>query len=203
MPVQYVTWLGRALHGDLGRSLELHEPVLQLVAARFVNTLILVTSAMLVAAVIGIVAGTLAALHAHTAIDRTLMLLALTANSTPSFWLGLALILVFSLGLRLLPSSGMVSARGDGGPLDLAAAPDLAIGDVGGDFGGLDRAHDSRVIAGSADAGVRARRARQGFARKRAGAATRAEKRLAARAHRDGFADGRAAGWGRDHRDDL
>jgi peptide/nickel transport system permease protein len=48
------------------------------------------------------------------------MLVTLTANSTPSFWLGLVLILVFSLGLRWLPASGMVSARGDGGPLDVA-----------------------------------------------------------------------------------
>jgi peptide/nickel transport system permease protein len=93
--------------------------VLQLVTARYADTLILAVSAMLFAAVFGIVAGTFAALHAHTAIDRALMLLTLTANSTPSFWLGLVLILVFSLGLRLLPSSGMVSARGDGGPLDL------------------------------------------------------------------------------------
>jgi len=119
VPVQYATWLGRALRGDLGRSLELHEPVLQLVIARYANTLILAVTAMLFAAVFGILAGTLAALHAHTVFDRVLMLLALTANSTPSFWFGLALILVFSLGLRLLPSSGMVSARGDGGPLDV------------------------------------------------------------------------------------
>jgi peptide/nickel transport system permease protein len=48
------------------------------------------------------------------------MLITLVANSTPSFWLGLVLILVFSLTLRLLPSSGMSSARGDGGPFDLA-----------------------------------------------------------------------------------
>jgi peptide/nickel transport system permease protein len=119
VPVQYVTWLGRAVRGDLGRSLELHEPVLQLVTSRYANTLLLAVSAMLFAAVFGILAGTFAALRAHTVVDRALMLLALTANSTPSFWLGLALILVFSLGLRLLPSSGMVSARGNGGPLDL------------------------------------------------------------------------------------
>ena len=119
VPVQYISWLGRALHGDLGRSLELHEPVLELVLSRYANTLILAVSAMLVAGVFGILAGTLAALHPHTLVDRLLMLLALTANSTPSFWLGLALILVFSLGLKLLPSSGMVSARGDGGPLDV------------------------------------------------------------------------------------
>src|SRR6266571_1009125 len=133
VPVQYVTWLGRALHGDLGRSLELHEPVLQLVTARYANTLILATSAMLVAVLFGVLSGTVAALHAHTMWDRALMLLALTANSTPSFWLGLALILIFSLGLKLLPSSGMVSARGNGGPLDVLqhlVLPSLTLGAI-------------------------------------------------------------------------
>jgi ABC-type dipeptide/oligopeptide/nickel transport system permease component len=120
VPIQYLTWLGRALQGDLGRSLELHEPVLQLVLARYSNTLILATCAMLFAAGTGIVAGTVAALRPHTWLDRLVMLATLTANSTPSFWLGLVLILVFSLGLRVLPASGMVSARGDGGLLDVA-----------------------------------------------------------------------------------
>ena len=133
VPMQYVTWLGRALHGDLGRSLELHEPVLQLVISRYSNTLVLVVSGMLFAAVVGILAGTLAALHPHTVLDRALMLVALTANSTPSFWLGLVLILIFSLGLKLLPSSGMVSARGDGGILDVLQhllLPSLTLGAI-------------------------------------------------------------------------
>jgi peptide/nickel transport system permease protein len=133
VPVQYVTWLGRALHGDLGRSLELHEPVLQLVLNRYVNTLILASSAIVLATIFGVLAGTIAALHPHTLLDRALMLVALTANSTPSFWLGLALILVFSLGLKLLPSSGMTSARGDGGPLDVAQhliLPSITLGAI-------------------------------------------------------------------------
>src|SRR5512132_4155834 len=57
VPIQYITWLGRALQGDLGRSLELHEPVLQLVLSRYGNTLVLATCAMLFAAVTGVVAG--------------------------------------------------------------------------------------------------------------------------------------------------
>ncbi len=118
VPVQYITWLGRALRGDLGRSIELHEPVLALVLSRYGNTLILAASAMAFASITGVLAGALAALRPHTVVDRVVMLVALTANSTPSFWLGLALILVFSLGLHLLPSSGMVSARGDGGGVD-------------------------------------------------------------------------------------
>jgi peptide/nickel transport system permease protein len=119
VPVQYVTWLGRALHGDLGRSLELNEPVLPLVLSRYANTLVLAACAMLFAGLTGVLAGAVAALRPHTLVDRVVMLIALTANSTPSFWLGLVLILVFSLTLRLLPSAGMVSARGDGGLLDV------------------------------------------------------------------------------------
>src|SRR5262249_3346888 len=119
VPVNCAAGRGGSPRGALGRPLDLHEPVLQLVIARYANTLILAVSAMLFAAVFGILAGTLAALHAHTVIDRGLMLLPLAAHSTPRFWLGLAAILVFSLGRRVLPSSGMVSARGDGGPLDV------------------------------------------------------------------------------------
>jgi peptide/nickel transport system permease protein len=119
VPVQYVTWLGRALRGDLGRSLELHEPVLGLVISRYGNTLILAASAIVFASLSGVLLGTVAALRPHTFLDRIVMLVALTANSTPSFWLGLTLILVFALGLHVLPSSGMVSARGDGGVLDV------------------------------------------------------------------------------------
>jgi peptide/nickel transport system permease protein len=119
VPVQYVTWLGRALQGDLGRSLELHEPVLNLVLSRYGNTLLLAVAAMVFAGVTGILAGTLAALRPHTLLDRLVMLVTLTANSTPSFWLGLVLILVFSLTLHWLPSSGMDSARGDGGTFDV------------------------------------------------------------------------------------
>ncbi|HEY3064116.1 MAG TPA: ABC transporter permease [Chloroflexota bacterium] len=133
VPIQYITWLGRAVQGDLGRSLELHEPVLQLVLSRYGNTLILASCAMLFAGVFGIFAGTLAALRPHTWLDRAVMLVTLTANSTPSFWLGLVLILVFSLGLRWLPSSGMVSARGDGGLLDVAqhlVLPSITLGAI-------------------------------------------------------------------------
>jgi peptide/nickel transport system permease protein len=119
VPVQYLTWLSHAVHGDLGRSLQLHQPVLELVLSRYGNTLLLAVSAMLLATAVGIGAGTVAALHPHTLIDRAVMLVALLGNSTPSFWLGLALILVFSLGLKLLPSSGMTSARGSGGPVDV------------------------------------------------------------------------------------
>jgi ABC-type dipeptide/oligopeptide/nickel transport system permease component len=120
VPVQYVTWLGRAVRGDLGRSLELHEPVLQLVLSRYGNTLILAAAAMGFAASIGVFAGSMAALRPHTWLDRAVMTITLVANSTPSFWLGLALILLFSLTLRWLPAAGMTNPRGDGGVFDVA-----------------------------------------------------------------------------------
>lgn len=82
VPVQYFTWLSHALHGDLGRSLQLHQPVLQLVLSRYSNTLLLAVSAMLLATSVGIAAGTVAALHPHTPIDRAVMLVALVGNST-------------------------------------------------------------------------------------------------------------------------
>jgi peptide/nickel transport system permease protein/oligopeptide transport system permease protein len=81
IPIQYLTWLGRALHGDLGRSLELHEPVLQLVLTRYVNTLILASSAIVLATTFGVLAGTIAALHPHSALDRALMLARMTRAS--------------------------------------------------------------------------------------------------------------------------
>src|SRR5207244_11064264 len=117
--LQYVSLLGHALQGDLGRALELHEPVLNLVLSRYGNALRLAVAAMVFARVTGILAGMLAALRPHTLLDRLVMLVTLTANSTPSFWLGLVLILVFSLTLHWLPSSGMDSARGDGGTFDV------------------------------------------------------------------------------------
>lgn len=131
--VQYVTWLGRALQGDLGRSIELNEPVLPLVLARYGNTLILAFCAMVFATALGILAGTVAALRPHTVVDRVVMMLALVANSTPSFWLGLALILLFSLTFPILPSSGMTAARGDGGPLDVPqhlVLPTVTLGSI-------------------------------------------------------------------------
>src|SRR5215207_8972969 len=85
IPTQYLTWLGRTLRGDLGRSLELHEPVLGLVLARYGNTLLLASAAMLFAGITGVFAGTVAALRPHSLLDRVVMVITLMANSTPSF----------------------------------------------------------------------------------------------------------------------
>jgi peptide/nickel transport system permease protein len=117
--VQYVTWLGHVVRGDFGDSIQLHRPVAAEVLERFRATLLLATAAMLVSFTFGIGLGLLAALRANGALDRALMSVLLIGISLPPFWIGLILIIAFSLFLRWLPPTGMISATGGGGPLDV------------------------------------------------------------------------------------
>jgi peptide/nickel transport system permease protein len=117
--VQYLSWLSRVVRGDLGESIQLHRPVLAEVAERFRGTLILALAAMVVAFSVGIAFGVVAALRANTALDRLLMSVALLGISLPPFWVGLILIILFSLVLRWLPATGMLSPTGGGDVLDV------------------------------------------------------------------------------------
>jgi len=112
--VQYLTWLGRIARGDLGESIQLRRPVLGEVLERFRGTLILAFAAMVISFNLGIALGTVAALRANSFLDRTLMSVALLGISIPPFWLGLILIIVFTLYLRWLPATGMISPTGGG-----------------------------------------------------------------------------------------
>jgi peptide/nickel transport system permease protein len=116
---QYLSWLSRVVRGDLGESIQLHRPVLAEVAERFRGTLILALAAMVVAFSVGIAFGLVAALRANTALDRLLMSVALLGISLPPFWVGLILIILFSLVLRWLPATGMLSPTGGGDVLDV------------------------------------------------------------------------------------
>jgi ABC-type dipeptide/oligopeptide/nickel transport system permease component len=117
--MQYVTWLGRIVRGDLGESILLHRPVLAEVVERFRGTLILALAAMVISFSVGLVFGVVAALRANTVLDRALMSLALLGISVPPFWVGLILIIAFTLGLRWLPATGMFSPTGGGDAPDL------------------------------------------------------------------------------------
>ena len=117
--VQYGTWLWRAVRGDLGRSIELKAPVTTMVLERFKNTAILAGASMLLAVVVGVTAGVISATRPLSVFDRLAMVGALFGNSMPTFWLGLVLILVGSLGLGLFPSNGMYDIRSPGGLPDL------------------------------------------------------------------------------------
>lgn len=111
--IQYLRWLSNALGGDLGRSYSDGRPVLAVIAERVPPTLLLTGTALLLAILVGVPLGVFAATHRSSGLDRISMLLATTFYSTPPFWLGILLILVFSLKLGWLPSGSMLAARGE------------------------------------------------------------------------------------------
>ncbi|HLE44350.1 MAG TPA: nickel ABC transporter permease [Methylomirabilota bacterium] len=104
--LQYWRFLRGALHGDFGNSLRHDEPALALVWQRMPATLELTAVALGVALVLAIPAGIVSAVFRNTALDYVSTVLALVGQAMPTFWLGIMLILVFSVGLHLLPSSG-------------------------------------------------------------------------------------------------
>jgi ABC-type dipeptide/oligopeptide/nickel transport system permease component len=104
--VQYLDFLGRAVHGDFGVSLRQQQPVFGLILQRMPATLELTFAAMIVAVGIGIPAGVVAATRRNTPLDRTFMLGALLGQSMPVFWLGLLLALVFAVLLGWFPVAG-------------------------------------------------------------------------------------------------
>jgi peptide/nickel transport system permease protein len=104
--VQYGSFMGGALHGDLGRSLRTNQPVTSAIVERMPATLELAVAAMTVAVLIAIPLGILAAVHAGTSIDHAATTLALIGISMPNFWLGPLLAIVFAVELGWLPVSG-------------------------------------------------------------------------------------------------
>ncbi len=113
LPVQYGIWLGGVLQGDFGQSLHIERPVLQLALEKLPVTLQLAGMAMVIALLIGVTAGTLAAVKHNTWIDYAIRIAGLCGLSTPNFWLGILLILLFSVELGWLPASGYVSPTED------------------------------------------------------------------------------------------
>ncbi len=106
IPVQYARYLLNLTRGDFGDSLSERRPVTDLIAARVGATLQLGATGIAIAVLCGLPAGILAALWRNSLWDRALMGLAFVGQSAPNFFIGIVLILLFSLQLRLLPSSG-------------------------------------------------------------------------------------------------
>ena len=119
LPQRYLIWLGNLFQGDLGRSFALNRPVLDEVLERFQATLILAGAALLLCSVFGLLAGIVSAVRQFGWTDRIVTLLVLIGISTPSFFLGLLLILFLAVDLRWFPASGMYAIYGGGDLPDL------------------------------------------------------------------------------------
>lgn len=106
--IQYVTWLGRVLRGDLGRSLVDRTPVIDQIKVRLPVTLELTIGTFIIALLIAVPAGIVSATRRGSAADYSSTLLALGGLSIPSFWLGIMFILFFAVRLHWFPASGYV-----------------------------------------------------------------------------------------------
>ncbi len=109
MYMQYYIWFKSLLRGDLGRSIATHSPVIEEILNRFPATLELSLFAMVLAILIGILAGIISAVHQYSFFDYFSMSIALFGISMPVFWLGLMLMFVFGLWLDILPISGRIN----------------------------------------------------------------------------------------------
>ncbi len=117
--VQYFTWISHVARGDLGRSLWMKRPVLGEVLERLKATILLTGSALLLSTVGGIALGIASATRANSLLDRLSGVASLFGASMPVFWLGIVLMVIFSLWLGWLPASGMYAPYGGGGLCDL------------------------------------------------------------------------------------
>ena len=119
LPVQYARWLGLVLRGDLGRSIWTKRPVLTEVLDRFTATLVLTGSGLVLSTLVGLALGVASAVRPNSPLDRLSAVASLFGASMPVFWLGIVLMVVFSLWLGWLPASGMFAPYGGGDLRDL------------------------------------------------------------------------------------
>ena len=106
LAVQYKIFLSQLLHGDLGRSIVTQGPVATEIANRLPQTATLAAVASVLAGILGIASGIAVSTRQYTATDYFVTVLALAGVSIPVFWLGLMLMLVFAVGLHLVPAGG-------------------------------------------------------------------------------------------------
>ena len=131
LPVRYGYWVGGVLRGDLGESVRTQQPVLGLIVQKLPVTLELAVLAMAIALAIGIPAGIVSAVGRGTLWDSAANAFALWGLSTPNFWLGILMILLFSVQLGWLPASGYVSPFDDlGANLAAMIMPAFVLGNA-------------------------------------------------------------------------
>lgn len=110
--VQYADWIGHLLRGDLGQSIYFNMPVTSLIAARLPVTAILGGASFVLALLVALPLGVIAAMKPGGLVDRVALLLAVTGQAVPSFWLGLMAIVIFGVWYGLVPISGADTWQG-------------------------------------------------------------------------------------------
>jgi peptide/nickel transport system permease protein len=129
LPVRYAYWVGGVLRGDLGESVRNQQPVLDLILQKLPVTLQLALMSMLIALLISIPAGVISAVRRGTFWDHGATVFALSGLSMPNLWLGIMMILLFSVQLGWLPASGYVSPFDDlSGNLAAMIMPAIVLG---------------------------------------------------------------------------
>jgi len=106
---RYMMWIGRVVRGDLGHSLISHTNITKLIMRRLGQTMLLMTTAILLSVVIGNGLGILAGLKANTLLDYVLTILAFVTVSIPGFFIGMLFIYIFAVKLKILPTGGISS----------------------------------------------------------------------------------------------
>ncbi|RCW55382.1 ABC transporter permease [Halanaerobium sp. ST460_2HS_T2] len=107
--IQFATWFKDAFRGDLGDSIFFQSPVLSVIQNRAETSIFVATFSMLIILILGIPIGVISAVKYNTVLDQLTMGFAMLAASIPTFWLGLNLMILFSVNLNWLPSSGFPS----------------------------------------------------------------------------------------------
>ncbi len=107
LPIQYLNWIWRAVHGDFGMSIMTRRPVMSEVAPAVVNTMILAMAAVLLGFGFGILLGLIAGYTSGSLVDRAVTAISVTGVSVPHYWLGMVLIVIFAVHLGVLPAMGM------------------------------------------------------------------------------------------------
>lgn len=113
LPIQYLNWMGRILHFDLGKSIVYSEEIINLILARIPVTFQLAFAAMVVSLAISIPVGIISAVKKDTLFDNLGRFLAFAGISTPNFWLGLLLLYLFAVTIPVLPLFGYESIISD------------------------------------------------------------------------------------------
>jgi peptide/nickel transport system permease protein len=132
VPIQYVYWVKGVLSGDLGESMRIKVKVRDLVVEKLPVTIQLASMAIVIALAIGITAGVLSAVLKDTVWDYAANVFALWGRSTPTFWLGIMMIFLFSVQLGWLPASGYVRPSEDfWGSIASTIMPAFVLGNVG------------------------------------------------------------------------